>query len=232
LSGSATGSEIVCLSRKTGRDRRAINVTRLTQRRHCVALAKSNHAAQFTIATRQNSVCASSVPDPKMRFLVLALLLVSATSAFAQSEPAEKDNNTPTVDVELVLAVDVSRSMDKDKLALRREGYAQAIVSKEFALRSRSPRNSGRDGRYPSLGGKEVRAGTVFCSPRRTRQASFAKSAYGSQSTVEIVVRHRFDHVAFDSPDRQILMNVVSCDRPIARKIPYTQNRISLTDSI
>ena len=43
-----------------------------------------------------------------------------------------------TVDVELVLAVDVSYSMDMDELAIQREGYAQAIVSKEFlqALKS------------------------------------------------------------------------------------------------
>jgi hypothetical protein len=38
----------------------------------------------------------------------------------------------PSVDVELVLAVDVSYSMDLDELAIQREGYAQAIVSKEF----------------------------------------------------------------------------------------------------
>ena len=43
----------------------------------------------------------------------------------------DKEAN-PTVDVELVLAVDVSYSMDMDELALQREGYAQAIVSKEF----------------------------------------------------------------------------------------------------
>jgi hypothetical protein len=36
------------------------------------------------------------------------------------------------VDVELVLAVDVSYSMDMDELALQREGYALAITSKEF----------------------------------------------------------------------------------------------------
>ena len=44
----------------------------------------------------------------------------------------------PTVDIELVLAVDVSYSMDMDELAIQREGYAQAIVSKEFlqALKS------------------------------------------------------------------------------------------------
>jgi hypothetical protein len=68
-----------------------------------------------------------------MRFLLLVLLLVSVTSAFAQSDPpGNENNNTEAVDVELVLAVDVSFSMDKEKLALRREGYAQAIVSKEF----------------------------------------------------------------------------------------------------
>jgi Protein of unknown function (DUF1194) len=44
----------------------------------------------------------------------------------------------PSVDVELILAVDVSYSMDMDELAVQREGYAQAIMSKEFlqALKS------------------------------------------------------------------------------------------------
>ena len=44
---------------------------------------------------------------------------------------AEKEKEA-SVDVELVLAVDVSYSMDMDELAIQREGYAQAIVSKEF----------------------------------------------------------------------------------------------------
>jgi uncharacterized protein DUF1194 len=44
----------------------------------------------------------------------------------AQKEPAL------SVDVELILAVDVSYSMDMDELAIQREGYAQAIVSKDF----------------------------------------------------------------------------------------------------
>ena len=44
---------------------------------------------------------------------------------------ADKDA-TPSVDVELILAVDVSYSMDMDELAIQREGYAQAIISKEF----------------------------------------------------------------------------------------------------
>jgi uncharacterized protein DUF1194 len=49
-----------------------------------------------------------------------------------------KPDSKATVDVELILAVDVSYSMDMDELAIQREGYAQAIVSKEFlqALKS------------------------------------------------------------------------------------------------
>jgi Protein of unknown function (DUF1194) len=55
----------------------------------------------------------------------------------ARYPSADKDS-APSVDVELVLAVDVSYSMDMDELAVQREGYAQAIVSKEFlqALKS------------------------------------------------------------------------------------------------
>lgn len=50
----------------------------------------------------------------------------------ADDRQAAARDATPTVDVELVLAVDVSYSMDLDELALQREGYAQAIISKEF----------------------------------------------------------------------------------------------------
>jgi len=46
--------------------------------------------------------------------------------------PGSKAANSVEVDVELVLAVDISYSMDMDELALQREGYAQAIASQEF----------------------------------------------------------------------------------------------------
>ncbi|MBR1090075.1 DUF1194 domain-containing protein [Bradyrhizobium manausense] len=42
------------------------------------------------------------------------------------------DGDAQSVDVELILAVDVSYSMDMDELAIQREGYAQAIQSKDF----------------------------------------------------------------------------------------------------
>src|SRR5215471_15237319 len=64
-------------------------------------------------------VAGIAAPSPKSRF-------------------ADTKHNKPSVNVELVIAVDVSYSMDMDELAIQREGYAQAIVSKDFlqALRA------------------------------------------------------------------------------------------------
>jgi hypothetical protein len=56
---------------------------------------------------------------------------LAAPGPRANGQLADKDPAT-AVDVELILAVDVSYSMDMDELAVQREGYAQAIVSKEF----------------------------------------------------------------------------------------------------
>jgi hypothetical protein len=49
-----------------------------------------------------------------------------------QLQRADARETTPSVDIELILAVDVSYSMDMDELAIQREGYAQALVSKDF----------------------------------------------------------------------------------------------------
>jgi hypothetical protein len=56
--------------------------------------------------------------------------VVAAPGPQPAQQRAETDANT--VDVQLILAVDVSYSMDMDELAIQREGYAQALVSKEF----------------------------------------------------------------------------------------------------
>src|SRR4051794_17186200 len=45
---------------------------------------------------------------------------------------ADKRPNAVPVDVELVLAVDVSYSMDPEEQALQREGYIAALTSREF----------------------------------------------------------------------------------------------------
>jgi hypothetical protein len=69
---------------------------------------------------------------------VIALLSVAAI-AFAltglrlDAAPAPRGaHQTTTVDVELVLAVDISFSMDHEELALQREGYVKALTSTEF----------------------------------------------------------------------------------------------------
>src|ERR1700733_12568076 len=56
----------------------------------------------------------------------------SGTQLSHQSSRQLTEKEAATVDVELILAVDVSYSMDMDELAIQREGYAQAIVSREF----------------------------------------------------------------------------------------------------
>jgi len=57
-----------------------------------------------------------------------------ALAAFAAPQPrfADTSPGAMPVDVELVLAVDVSYSMDPDEQALQREGYVQALKSREF----------------------------------------------------------------------------------------------------
>jgi hypothetical protein len=60
---------------------------------------------------------------------------VFALAAFAAPNPprfADKSANAIPVDVELVIAVDVSYSMDPEEQALQREGYVQALTSREF----------------------------------------------------------------------------------------------------
>jgi hypothetical protein len=55
---------------------------------------------------------------------------------------SDSRGNAPTVDIELVIAVDVSYSMDPDELAVQREGYAQAIVSRDFLQALKNGPNS------------------------------------------------------------------------------------------
>jgi hypothetical protein len=66
-----------------------------------------------------------------------------AVVAFAAPHPrfADRGPNAIPVDVELVIAVDVSYSMDPDERALQREGYIQALTSKEFLTALREGAN-------------------------------------------------------------------------------------------
>jgi hypothetical protein len=70
--------------------------------------------------------------------LLLAALGVAVLAAAGFAAPvvdlqtAQRGSGAIPVDVELVLAVDISYSMDLDELALQREGYAMALTSREF----------------------------------------------------------------------------------------------------
>ncbi|NVN85082.1 MAG: DUF1194 domain-containing protein [Rhodopseudomonas sp.] len=82
-----------------------------------------------------------------MRWVSIGAMLVAAAMAggvlAGRAAPNRAlqladDKDAKRVDVELVLAVDVSYSMDMEELAIQREGYAEALVSKDFlqALKS------------------------------------------------------------------------------------------------
>ncbi|MBS7542351.1 DUF1194 domain-containing protein [Ancylobacter oerskovii] len=60
----------------------------------------------------------------------LAVLAAGLAAGLGLAPPAAAAD--ATVDVELVLAVDVSYSMDLDELALQRDGYIGAVTSPEF----------------------------------------------------------------------------------------------------
>src|SRR5437868_5471489 len=64
-----------------------------------------------------------------------ALLVSDVAGRNAPEPPPMLADNQPTalpVDVELVLATDISYSIDLDELAIQREGYADALISQEF----------------------------------------------------------------------------------------------------
>jgi uncharacterized protein DUF1194 len=65
-------------------------------------------------------------------FVACALACDIAVAAPGQRSDVPDKPAAASVDIELVIAVDVSYSMDPDELAVQREGYAQAIVSKDF----------------------------------------------------------------------------------------------------
>jgi Protein of unknown function (DUF1194) len=73
------------------------------------------------------------------RCYVFGLLCIAAVAAltfvaFAAPLPRVADNGPSAipVDIELIIAVDVSYSMDPDEQALQREGYVRALTSREF----------------------------------------------------------------------------------------------------
>jgi hypothetical protein len=87
--------------------------------------------------------------SPKLAIVVAVAALGLALTASASPTPPRltdaRKNATP-VDVELVIAVDVSYSIDPDEQALPREGYVLALTSKEFLCST--PRRARQDCDY------------------------------------------------------------------------------------
>lgn len=63
---------------------------------------------------------------------ICAAALAFTSDAAPVAAPQYAQSAAMAVDTELVLAVDVSYSMDPDEQALQREGYVQALMSREF----------------------------------------------------------------------------------------------------
>jgi Protein of unknown function (DUF1194) len=68
--------------------------------------------------------------------------LALAASAASTPRFADKSPSAIAVDVELIIAVDVSYSMDPEEQALQREGYVMALTSREFMRALREGANS------------------------------------------------------------------------------------------
>jgi hypothetical protein len=66
------------------------------------------------------------------RAAVLLTVFLSAAAMAAVPRLADTRSDAVPVDVELVIAVDVSYSMDPEEQKLQREGYVQALTSREF----------------------------------------------------------------------------------------------------
>src|SRR5665213_486723 len=81
----------------------------------------------------------------KLFICLAAMMTAGICAAFAAPglpRFADKSPIAVAVDVELIIAVDVSYSMDPDEQALQREGYVQALRSKEFMSALREGANS------------------------------------------------------------------------------------------
>lgn len=112
----------------------------LTRRLPTTALAKMRAAAPAVVAPMFGVL---GLGAPVLGVLALgalmlglaALILPPSTQAQAQAQERAQEQAQPAtgepVDVALVLAIDVSRSMSREELAIQRKGYAEAIASRE-----------------------------------------------------------------------------------------------------
>jgi hypothetical protein len=83
----------------------------------------------------------------RRHIFTFSILLACGAIGIALAAPtprqfADKSSRAIPVDVELVIAVDVSYSMDPDEQALQREGYVRALTSRDFLQALREGANA------------------------------------------------------------------------------------------
>lgn len=82
---------------------------------------------------RHQTIRTARIATGQIARLVLSALLATALIlAVGSSSPVRSFTYEPEVDVELVLAVDISQSMDDDEQEIQRRGYVSAITSPQF----------------------------------------------------------------------------------------------------
>jgi hypothetical protein len=140
-----------------------------------------------------------------------------AIGALAAPHPrfADRSPNAVLVDVELVLAVDVSYSMDPEEQALQREGYIQALTSREFLSALREGANGKIAVTYFEWAGandqKIVVPWRVIDGPESADAfaADIAKAPYRRASRTSISGAIQFGRALFDNSGYRGLRRVI-----------------------
>jgi hypothetical protein len=142
-------------------------------------------------------------------------IVCAALAAPSLQRFADKNPGAIPVDVELVIAVDVSYSMDPEEQALQREGYIQALTSKEFLRALRDGPNGKIAITYFEWAGesdqKIVMPWRVIDGPEAADAvaAEIARAPYRRASRTSIAGALRFAKPLFDNSGYRGLRRVI-----------------------
>jgi hypothetical protein len=144
-----------------------------------------------------------------------AAFALAAFAAPSLPRFADRSPGAIPVDVELVIAVDVSYSMDPDEQALQREGYIQALTSREFLRALREGANGKIAVTYFEWAGqadqKIVMPWRLIDGPESADAvaAEIARAPYRRASRTSISGALRFGKPLFDNSGYRGLRRVI-----------------------
>jgi hypothetical protein len=148
-------------------------------------------------------------------FVLAGLAAASLAIAAVPRMFADNRANAVQVDIELVIAVDVSYSMDPDEQALQREGYILALTSKEFLQALRQGTNGRIAVTYFEWAGqsdqKVVMPWRLIDGPEAADAAAaeIARAPYRRASRTSISGALRFARPLFDESGYKGLRRVI-----------------------